>query len=241
MKRFTETEKWRNPWFLSLSNKHRILWLWLCDRVDNSGVVDIYWPLCSAESGYEMSAEDISYLGDKVNKMENGKWHLPDFVSFQFGTLSEESRVHQSVIKLQKKHSLYDTLSHSLYHTPIDKDKDKDKDKEKEKDKMPSSSPKRQLTDFWCERFKEVLNAPYKFNGVIDGKAADELIKLGLSKEDILSVAEKAWLNRGGFWSKQAITLAGLSSKFNQIREEVGALNGTAKKQSLKDDPFWKT
>lgn len=106
MKRFTETEKWRDPWFLSLDQKSRVLWIWLCDRVDNSGVIDIHWPSAAFETGYKLSEKDVHSLGSRIEKLENGKYYIPSFVGFQFGELSSNSKVHQSIMKLMKKHSL---------------------------------------------------------------------------------------------------------------------------------------
>lgn len=127
MKRLTDTEKWRDPWFFGLDAKHKFLWLWLCDRVDNAGVVDIQWKLASMETGFELSEHDMEALGDRVNKLPSGKWNLTKFVHFQFGTLSEASRVHQSVGKLLQSHSLPVAYPKGT-GTTKDKDKDKDKD-----------------------------------------------------------------------------------------------------------------
>lgn len=115
-----------------------MLWLWLCDRVDNAGVVDVCWPICNAETGIQLNDDSMRALGEKVEKLENGKWWIPGFTKFQFGELSDDPRhkVHASVIKLLKNHSLCHRvshrLSHSLPHTPKEKEKDKDKEKDKE-------------------------------------------------------------------------------------------------------------
>jgi hypothetical protein len=129
MKRFTETEKWRDPWFQGLSKPHRSLWLWLCDRVDNAGVVDICWPILNAEIGENLTAKDMEALGDRVEHITNGKWWIPRFVAFQFGELSEASKVHQTVIKLLEKHGLADRVGHRV--GPTHKEKEEDKDKER--------------------------------------------------------------------------------------------------------------
>lgn len=134
MKRFTETEKWRDPWFQKLDTQTRTLWLWLCDRVDNAGVVDICWPICNAETGGNFSEADMQLLGEKVERLETGKWWIPKFVHFQFGDLSAESKVHQSIEKLLSKHTLSHRVSHRVCNTLKEKDKDKDKVKAKEND-----------------------------------------------------------------------------------------------------------
>lgn len=154
MKRFTETEKWRDPWFQKLDRESRTLWLWLCDRVDNAGVVDICWPICNAETGGSYSEASMAGLGEKVEKLENGKWWIPKFVLFQFGELSDsqENRVHQSIWKLLNKHSLSHRVSHRVYDTPKDKDKDKDKEKKAvELVKIPDSLNLPAFVEVWKE------------------------------------------------------------------------------------------
>jgi hypothetical protein len=37
-KRFTDTEKWKDDWFLSLSNDYRIVWQWLLDNCNHAGI-----------------------------------------------------------------------------------------------------------------------------------------------------------------------------------------------------------
>lgn len=134
MKRFTETEKWRDPWFQKLSIENRTLWLWLCDRVDNSGVIDICWPICNAETSGSFSEASMEELGDKVERLSNGKWWLPGFTQFQVGKLSDHCKPHIYIINLLKKHNLLDRVSVRVCNTLKEKDKEKEKEKEKDKE-----------------------------------------------------------------------------------------------------------
>ncbi len=140
LKRFTDTGKWNDPWFRALTPTSKLLWSWLVDHCDNSGVIDPDMALASFQIGQPVNQDHIIEIGDRIEKISNGKYWIPKFVRFQFGVLSEESRVHSSVIKLLKHNQIdysIDSLSignGSTTHTPKDKDKRKDKDKDKEKD-----------------------------------------------------------------------------------------------------------
>ncbi len=139
MKRFTDTNKWRDPWFRRLTPTAKLLFQWLVDNCDNSGVIDFDSESASFEIGAPIKPSHLSELGDRLKAIPNGKLLVAKFVKFQFGQLSKESRVHNSVIKIIESHGLQypiDTLSIPYVKetggsdTPKDKDKDKDKDKE---------------------------------------------------------------------------------------------------------------
>ncbi len=80
------------------------------------------------------------------------------------------------------------------------------------------------FVDKWCVEYQTRLKAPYIFNGAIDGKAVNKLltiVKDNVTVDDVLSVAYEAWENPDGFWCKQAVTIAGFASKFNNIFNEI--------------------
>lgn len=166
MKRFTETEKWRDPWFQKLDRESRTLWLWLCDRVDNAGVIDICWPICNAETGGTYSEESLKALEDKVERLETGKWWLPGFVNFQVGKLSEHCKPHIYIINLLNKHNLYHRVSHRVCNTFKEQEQEKEKEKDTESFKLskaqklwfdefyenyPKSSDKKGCLKLWAE------------------------------------------------------------------------------------------
>lgn len=136
LKRFTATDKWDDKWFRALSPKTKLLWLYLLDHCDNAGVVDPDLILASFQIGDTVNESNISELGDRVQTLANGKLWLHKFIRFQFGELSAGSKVHQSVIRLIKSHTLdyripYDTDSQETGMgdvSPKEKRKEKDKD-----------------------------------------------------------------------------------------------------------------
>ena len=106
-KRFTDTQKWLDPWFADLTPEQKLLWLYLCDMCDNSGVVDLSIRLAQAIIGGEENIkENLTALSHRVKVIDGGKYHLPTFVDFQFGKLSEHSNLHKSVISCLKKNKI---------------------------------------------------------------------------------------------------------------------------------------
>lgn len=146
MKRFVETEKWNDPWFRRLPRDYKLLWDYLYTRCDNSGVWSVDWDLVKFHVGIDYNeAEALKIFGDRVKDIGRCRWWLPKFVEFQFGVMSEASRVHQSVITLMKKQGVY-TLWIGYdggIHTPKDRKRtgqEKDKDFGKESEENLSSA-----------------------------------------------------------------------------------------------------
>jgi len=133
-KRFTETEKWSDPWFRKLSPNSKIGYLYLLDRVDNAGVIDLDCELANFQIGMAIDWDSLRIeLADRIEVLASGKWHLTRFVPFQFGELNPDCKPHAQVIRLRVSHEIKG-YSKGI-NTP--KDKDKDIDKEKATDKSP--------------------------------------------------------------------------------------------------------
>lgn len=82
-------------------------------------------------------------------------------------------------------------------------------------------SQKRKLTDGFMEAYLTEFGRPYVFQGVKDGKAADRLLGSGLAVDDIITTAQRAWKHLDWFNCKQAVSLAGLASRYNEICAEI--------------------
>lgn len=108
MKRFTDTDKWKDPWFRKLTPSLKSLWLYLCDSCDNAGFwkkdfeaacfyVDIFDPL-EALTAFNKEKVRIKDHGDH--------WEIVDFVSFQYGRLSPDCKPHRQIIDLINKYEI---------------------------------------------------------------------------------------------------------------------------------------
>lgn len=137
MKRFTDTNKWDDPWFHNLQPKYKLLWNYITDKCDNAGVYKPNFPLasfCIGETIDEnIALKVLNQEKQRIKVLPNGNWHIADFIFFQYGELSQASKPHLQVISLIKKHNLWKEYAKGM-HTLKEKDKDKEKEKEKDKE-----------------------------------------------------------------------------------------------------------
>jgi len=129
-KRFTATEKWSDPWFCSLTERQRLFWVYLLDNCDNAGIWRANWIL--VELYFPGMGKALEAFKDRLVKIDGEKYHIPKFLEFQYGELSEACKPHLSVIRSLQKLGLWKSKGYTKgIHTLQDKDKDKEKDKEK--------------------------------------------------------------------------------------------------------------
>jgi len=143
-KRFTDTKKWNDDWFISLDNDYRIIWQWLLDNCNHAG-------LCKRSIGLlNLMCRTNVAENDLISKMEgrvivhDDYWFIPKFIKFQYSTLHSNKPAVLSVVKELFTHNCikyipktfgndYIIIAKSFdnyYRMIKDKDKDKDKDKE---------------------------------------------------------------------------------------------------------------
>lgn len=142
MKRFTLTEKWDDPWFWELSPPAKLLWLFLCDHCDNSGVVDVSLKIASYKIGQTIEEKHLAELESRLHTLENGKRFIRSFIRFQYGTLSRDCKPHLPIISNLTRHGIDVSQIETYckgYSNPnpvgINTHKEKEKDQEKEKEK----------------------------------------------------------------------------------------------------------
>jgi uncharacterized phage protein (TIGR02220 family) len=107
LKRFTETEKWRDIWFRNLPPDLKLAWQYICDNCDNAGVWDPDFALADFQIGLNVDWEKAKLqLADRVKILESGKWHLVGFIAFQQKELSPHKASHKQIISLCHKHGI---------------------------------------------------------------------------------------------------------------------------------------
>ena len=108
-KRFTDTDKWKKGFIRNLPSKYKLLWLYILDDCNHAGIWDTDFEVASIRIGSKINPVEAAKIFESQIKIfdEGNKWFIPKFIDFQYGTLNENSRPHQAVIKLLDKHNVY--------------------------------------------------------------------------------------------------------------------------------------
>ena len=153
-KRFTESDKWRDAWFATLSNADKLCWLYLCDACDYAGVFDIVPQNDAAALGERIDWDAFILQSEgRVVRLSANKLWLVRFIDFQYPRgLKSSCKAHGPIIRSIVKHGLSvaydgDVLDKSRVKNPDssqrvqDKDKDKETDKDKDKERLSGCPP----------------------------------------------------------------------------------------------------
>lgn len=113
MKRFTQTEKWRDLWYRKLKPEIKCLWEYCLDNSDGAAVLEIDREAAIFSIGGNIDWNKVEELfKDRMLsfKGKNGaekKW-FPAKIFFQNGHLNPASPPHKAVINLLKQYGLWE-------------------------------------------------------------------------------------------------------------------------------------
>lgn len=114
-KRFTDTGKWKRPWFRALGLHAKVLWQYICDDCDHAGIWIADFDLVSFQVGFKVDEAKLSdWLGDKLVKLSSDKFFVPSFFEFQYGNSDSMFRAKQGAMKELAKFGLLDESGESL-------------------------------------------------------------------------------------------------------------------------------
>ncbi len=143
-KRLTDTDKWKDEWYLQLSNDDKIVWQWLLDNCNHAGILKRNVSLLNLMCGVKYTEAEVIEKMDTRLIVINNSWFIPKFIKFQYTTLLSGKPVIISVVKelflgrcveiMAQFGNDYTIISKSFdNHCQMIKDKDKDKSKDKDK------------------------------------------------------------------------------------------------------------
>jgi hypothetical protein len=147
-KRFTDVEKWKDPFFEELTPEYKLIYLYLLDDCDNAGIWNKSMKRLNYSCGTNITEEELmKTFSDRLIRVNSDVCIISKFMYFQYGKDWLTSN-NKAVISARNKLTLIDSLSIPYqypndtlsipYSYPIDRAKDKDKDKVKDmvKDKF---------------------------------------------------------------------------------------------------------
>ena len=136
-KRFTDSDKWEDPWFRCGSKERKLAWQYLLDKCDHAGIWKKDFELLNFYIGsdyQEKSLLDELNVGKKrIIEVNGTRWFIPSFLLFQYPKgLKSQWKATASVINILKNLSLTDVVIELYGNSFIDNSyltvQDKDKD-----------------------------------------------------------------------------------------------------------------
>lgn len=114
-KRFTDTSKWRRPWFRQLSKEAKLVWGYLCDECDHAGIWIADFDLISFQLDFRVTEVQLkTWLGDKLVRVDHDKYFIPSFFEYQYGDAKDGFKAKQSAIKILKSFGVIEESTDSL-------------------------------------------------------------------------------------------------------------------------------
>jgi len=110
-KRFTETMKWNEDWYLDLSLADKLFWIYVCDNCDHAGIFKPNKRMFELLIGHEINVEsfldNVNLNKSRICVLGNGRWFLTGFIEFQYGNkLNPNNRVHKSILKILNENDI---------------------------------------------------------------------------------------------------------------------------------------
>lgn len=107
-KRFTDTDKWKDAWFMDLEPIMKCFWIYLCDTCDCAGVWRVNFKQASFAIGAVLDKQSaVKALGERVVVLNKEKWFVEKFIRFQYPRgLSQNSKAHSGVLKSLEYHKI---------------------------------------------------------------------------------------------------------------------------------------
>ena len=113
-KRFTDTDKWKDPWFNELDLKAKVTWMYLCDNCDFAGIWRGDFKLLSFHLGTNISASDFeNWFKGRVLRFDD-KYFIKAFFDFQYGNSKDSFRAKQSALAVIEKLGFSDRIKDHL-------------------------------------------------------------------------------------------------------------------------------
>lgn len=165
-KRFTDTDKWKDEWYGSLSNDYRIVWQYLLDNCSIAGIFKKDYRLLNFQCNTNLTEQQLFEIFEG-RIVDCGKFiFIPKFLKFQYpkGLKSNKPAIVGVRAEIEK-YNLNELIKKSLpndYLIIKDKDKVKEEVKDEEQNKDERGAGETILQEM--QRMFSELKGGYKFS-----------------------------------------------------------------------------
>ena len=155
-KRFIDTNLFLDPWFRRLKPNNKCLWIYILCSCDHAGIWKADLELAEFSVGGKINLAELNNGKERILRIKEDEYFIPDFISFQYGELNDNVKTHQSVINILTQKNLIKnnklvTVSEQLDNPLLrvqDIYIDKDKDNNINNTSNTSSEKKKKFGDF---------------------------------------------------------------------------------------------
>jgi len=110
--RYTDTEKWEDPWYRNLKPYQKCFWEFLLCKCNHAGIWKPDFAAATFFVGQNLIEKDcISFLDGRITVLSSGRWYINKYVCFQqkinsLDELNPNNKCHLSIIKILEKEGL---------------------------------------------------------------------------------------------------------------------------------------
>lgn len=181
-KRFTDAEKYGDPWFTDLNAKMKSVYLYILDTCDCAGVWKSNFKMIKTHWEISVTHEDMLCLAPKVERISSENYLVLNFIRFQYGdNLNLNSNITKGILKSIEYNNIQSKglirVDQGLGKgSPRGKDKDKSMDMDKDMDKERTNTNSAPIAERKIEGCKD-FSASYEmvrilFNELVSGKGS---------------------------------------------------------------------
>jgi hypothetical protein len=103
-KRFTDSEKWNDPWFMEISPDMKLVWGYLTDNCNHAGIWKINNKLAGFQLGFPLDADSIpEKFKGRIFRLGD-YFFIPKFLTFQYGPKLGRGKAVFSALELIECH-----------------------------------------------------------------------------------------------------------------------------------------
>ena len=107
--RFTDSEKWNDPWYCSLPPLYKLFWNYLCDNCNHGGIWKVNWSLVNFHIG-QIEFDPVKFDG-RIKVLSKDKWFIEKSILFQqkinsLEELNPENNAHCGILRILENEGL---------------------------------------------------------------------------------------------------------------------------------------